>query len=163
MSRAELTEEQRERVVDFVTALRSGSYEQTRKRLVRDTCGSKTYCCEGVAVERYGSALGYELWWDASPDAPSESLLWVRDLNSTYVARSFAPPQLWVDMGLASVVEPDNFRFTLPDGLTPRNPDHASRLTYYDLNDDGFTFKHIADMIEWQFLSGTEVSDDANE
>jgi hypothetical protein len=42
----------------WVEALRSGKYKQGFKALCRDDCGSKTYCCLGVACEVYQEHVG---------------------------------------------------------------------------------------------------------
>jgi hypothetical protein len=157
---SELTTEQVERIRDFVSALRSGAYDQTHHTLGRSVNDEKSYCCEGVAVERYGAALGYEVDWRTTHNYHSTTendtqLLWARDTHYADGMYKNAPMQLWVDMGLAPDLNAD-FAFELPSGLRLRDPEDT-RLMFYDLNDDGFTFDQIADMIEWQFLHGVEV------
>lgn len=144
------TDEQVERIRDFVAALRSGEYAQTHHTLARDECGKKSYCCEGVAIQRYGETLGYEVKW-LSPNDDGQLLLWARDPHYLQGMFKNAPMQFWVDMGLAPDLDHD-FAFELPAEYEDDNCP-TRRLSYYDMNDDGFTFSQIADLIEWQHLS----------
>lgn len=147
---SELTDEQVERIRDFIAALRSGEYAQTQNTLARDNGTAKSYCCEGVAFERYGEALGYELSW-IDPGEGGETLMYARDPSRALRGCKKAPIQFWYDMGVGSADATAPFRFELPEGMEPRDSDHP-RLEFYDLNDDGLTFPQIADLIEWQFL-----------
>lgn len=140
----ELTEEQVERVRDFVAALRSGEYVQIPEQLgkVIDAEGNKGYCCEGVAVERYGAQLGYRVEWD-------EGELALNDFTE------FAPNDFWRALGLVGQTyspSTSSFTFILPGEQTAPFGGQ-SEFTYMSLNDDGFTFAQIADLVEWQFLS----------
>lgn len=141
-----LTTEQRERIQDFVTALRSGDYLQTDSQLgAIDDNNVKRYCCEGVAAERYGEQLGYDVKW-----TPSGKLLLNTDAD-------YAENDFWRKMCLVGEVDHPStslFIFNLPPGQTLLNSQHQSSITYMALNDDGVTFPQIADLIEWQFLSG---------
>jgi hypothetical protein len=145
MTQTELTEEQLERIRDFVTALRSGEYEQGTGILSGVQDGRLKHCCQGVAFERYGEALGYHA------TRTEREVLRGRDplALSGYGSALTAPRRFWQDMGLTS----PSGQFTL---------DVAARdgqvYGYADLNDSGFTFEQIADLIEWQFLSNTEVT-----
>lgn len=127
-----------------MAALRSGEYQQVREQLAVDSPSlGKGYCCEGVAVERYGKKLGYKAEW-------LEGELSLDGLHD------YASNDFWHDMGLVGVTSSPGtsyFTFKLPDGLTSLT--EQSEFTYMSLNDDGFTFSHIADLIEWQFLSGS--------
>jgi hypothetical protein len=144
MTQTELTEEQLARIRDFVAALRSGDYAQTHSRLgsVNDQ-SVKRYCCEGVAAERYGEQLGYEVKW-----IPSGRLLLGGDAD-------YAENDFWLKMGLVGEIDHPStslFIFNLPSGQTLLNAERQSSITYMALNDDGFTFSQIADMLTWQFL-----------
>ena len=134
------------RIRDFVTALRSGDYEQTHSLLGSiDENSVKRYCCEGVAAERYGEQLGYKVKW-----TPSGRLLLNTDAD-------YAENDFWRKMGLIGEVDHPStslFIFNLPSGQTLLNSQLQSSIAYMALNDDGFTFSQIADLIEWQFLSG---------
>lgn len=152
MTQTELTEEQLERIRDFVAALRSGKYAQTQNRLARDVNGSKSYCCEGVAFERYGEALGYELTWDDGSVAEGSSLMLARDPEYFVGSASNAPARFWDAMGLSTSTDTDEFSFVLPEGQWTLD-DEDDYVQYATLNDDGFTFNQIADLIEWQFLA----------
>jgi hypothetical protein len=145
---SELTTEQRERIADFVAALRSGEYEQTLNQLgkVNDGC-VKTYCCEGVAVERYADDVGYHSRWSRG------NLVLIDHDDNEGV--DYADDDFWEALALNT--HPDNgtsttFAFILPQGLDVRDTG-AVAIAYMALNDDGLTFAQIADLIEWQFLS----------
>jgi hypothetical protein len=158
MTQTERTEEQLERIRDFVAALRSGEYAQTTNRLARcDAEGSKSYCCEGVAFERYGEALGFELEWEDLIE--SEILLMrARDPEHAVGNVSNAPVRFWDVMGLGTSDDVDEFSFVLPEGQCTLDDDD-DYVQYATLNDDGFTFSQIADMIEWQFLCVSASTD----
>lgn len=143
---AELTTEQLDLVRDFVTALRSGEYAQGRQRLSGIVDEKKVYCCEGVALERYGVSLGYSVSRSDEGALRGRDPLAEGSIGSCYNA----PQRFWYDMGLS----PDprrGFIFEAPE----RN---GERSAYADLNDTGLTFDQIADLIEWQFLPNTEVN-----
>jgi hypothetical protein len=158
-----------ERIRDFVTALRSGEYRQIKYQLSTkiENGNEFGYCCEGVAVERHGPALGYVVSRNENGA--------LRAINTELVVTNgsvlTAPARFWHDMGLGHEIE-DSFVFELPDGLKTRpsdnNNDHVNdddddddddddestnTIAYAKLNDDGFTFDQIADLIEWQFLA----------
>jgi hypothetical protein len=143
MSQAEPTEEQLERIRDFVAALRSGEYEQTDSQLARQVDEDKwAYCCEGVAAIRYGQQLGCEVEY-------TEEGQLALDGQCEYAHNGF-----WRSMGLVGRVGSPStsvFTFVLPD--EKMSPMEQSEFSYMSLNDDGFTFTQIADLIEWQFLS----------
>jgi hypothetical protein len=142
MSQTERTEEQLNRIRDFVIALRSGEYPQVKEQLGLDDEGKKSYCCEGVAAERYGEQLGYAVKWN--------------DYGLTMNGfGEYAPDSFWEAMGLSVgdvIGTTSNFAFVLPDGQDVLDTG-ASAAGYMNLNDEGFTFPQIADLIEWQFLS----------
>lgn len=142
---SDLTAEQLDRIRDFVAALRSGDYAQTHSQLGgTDAENVRRYCCEGVTAERYGEQLGYEVKW-----TPSGRLL----LNTR---GDYAENDFWTKMGLVGKTDyPDTsfFIFNMPEGQTLLNTTRQSSITYMALNDDGFTFGQIADLVEWQFLS----------
>jgi hypothetical protein len=142
------------RIRDYVTALRSGEYDQTQNRLARNVNGRRSYCCEGVAFERYGPDLGFTLEWDdGTCESGGASLMIASDPEHPQRATgntSTAPTRFWTVMGL-SVPEDDEFVFVLPEGLFTIG-DEDDFIAYATLNDDGFTFSQIADMLTWQFL-----------
>lgn len=144
MTQMERTEEQLERIRDFVAALRSGNYAQTHSQLGSvDESNVKKYCCEGVAAERYGEQCGYKVNW-----TPSGKLFLGGDDD-------YAENEFWIKMGLIGKIDNPStslFIFNLPDEQTLLNTKRQSSITYMALNDDGFTFAQIADLIEWQFL-----------
>ena len=144
-----LTSEQRARVVDFVAALRSGRYEQAIQQLGRVDDDVKSYCCEGVAAERYASDVGYASLWD-------EDTLILRDADDNE-SHDYADDEFWDALGLGVDEEDGNststkFALVLPPGQDVRNTGSRS-VSFMALNDEGFTFAQIADLIEWQFLT----------
>lgn len=141
-----------------MAALRSGEYAQTNNRLARDVRGRKSYCCEGVAFERYGEALGFQLEWDDITMEPNTFLLKASDPEQHHSVGSTAnaPSRFWRVMGLATTEDSD-FAFVLPEGWSTQ--DDEDWLEYATLNDDGFTFSQIADLVEWQFLPCSQVSE----
>jgi hypothetical protein len=145
----ERTPEQLERIRDFVAALRSGKYRQLQGLLASvDSKGIKSYCCEGVAFERYGEQLGYELRWSSL--SGNMTACWTGANGGKYENISVAPAQFWQDMGML-IPGFNNLRFKLPENMECR--DTGQKMPQYaELNDDGFTFEQIADLIEWQFL-----------
>lgn len=138
-----------------MTALRSGEYAQTANRLAREVDGKRSYCCEGVAFERHGEALGFELTWDNNIVETGNVLMVARDRDYPLGNCSNAPRRFWRAMGL-HVAEDEGFAFVMPNGLGIRDDDEAYVMHYFQLNDDKFTFNQIADLIEWQFLSHAE-------
>lgn len=137
-----------QRIRDFVTALRSGEYAQCSDLLSITRDGVREYCCEGVALERHGEALGYDVFRN------DEGTLRGRDPVQKYSEGSalVAPTRFWADMGLAGPGE--SFKFTFPGGMHARGDDDQDPvISYTDLNDNGLTFEQIADLIEWQFLA----------
>lgn len=138
------------RIRDFVTALRSGEYEQTGNQLAREVCGKKAYCCEGVAVERYGAQLGFDVSWQETPRAASMDAQLTLDGEA-----DFAEDNFWEALGLSVGEDNDassGFALVLPVGKEFRDSG-AKAVSFMGLNDDGLTFAQIADLIEWQYLS----------
>lgn len=132
------------RIRDFVTALRSGEYRQMTGWLGReDEPGCKTFCCEGVAAERYGEQLGFHVEWEEETLRMNEFGEWAVD-------------SFWEAMGLMNdegvTGAGSVFAFVPPTGQEIQDTG-ADSVSYMGLNDDGFTFPQIADLIEWQFLS----------
>lgn len=138
------------RIRDFVTALRSGKYAQTGNQLAREVGGKKAYCCEGVAVERYGAQLGFNVSWQETSRAVSMDAQLTLDGMA-----DFAEDNFWEALGVSVGEDNDassGFAFVMPTGLDVRNTG-ASSVSYMTLNDEGLTFPQIADLIEWQHLS----------
>ena len=131
------------RIRDFVTALRSGEYRQMTGQLGAKDGDCATFCCEGVAAERYGDQLGFDVNW-------IDETLFMNDFTE------WADDNFWAVMGLAvskEVVGAESaFAFVPPTGQEIQDTG-ADSVSYMGLNDDGFTFPQIADLIEWQFLS----------
>lgn len=155
----ERTTEQLERIRDFVAALRSGEYDQTKNRLrtgVSPVTGKAGYCCEGVAFERYGVQLGYGMVNNGSGAMIALGRNYPSDDNSfavdKFMSTAVAPPEFWQDMGMRDRTVYNGFAFELPNNYTTRD-ENREWEEYASLNDAGFTFPQIADIIEWQYLS----------
>lgn len=147
-----MTAEQTERIRDFVAALRSGEYKQTHWKLAREhDDGTKSYCCEGVAYERYHAQFeGFTLEWDLY----NQGEMCMVAKHGEYVGFNVAGVAFWEQMGM--LIEGRNtLTLELPYGLNIIG--HGDNLVEYaSLNDDGLTFEQIADLITWQFLGGME-------
>lgn len=115
--------------VEWIRRLRSGDYEQGRGTLCRDN----TYCCLGVLSE-----IASERRIVDRVELVDDGLTFVcysEDTTTLPVA-----VQDWA--GISSCVG----RFMLPGSLKTR--DDRKRLSLASLNDTGFTFSQIADIIE---------------
>lgn len=139
-----------------MTALRSGEYPQTINQLgkISEFNGEKCYCCEGVAVERYASQLeGWSSSWD-----DRDLVLIDADGND---GSDYAEDSFWEALALNTHLDNGTstvFAFIMPEGQEVLDSG-AEAASYMALNDDGFTFVQIADLIEWQFLSCNRVVD----
>lgn len=114
---------------EWIRRLRSGDYEQGRGALCRDN----TYCCLGVLSEIASERRivdRVEL-----VDVDFTFMCYSEDTTTLPVA-----VQDWV--GISSGVG----RFMLPGSVKTR--DDRTRLSLAMLNDTGFTFSQIADIIE---------------
>lgn len=152
-----------ERIRDFVAALRSGEYKQAKGRLrtnlknfeTGELTGEVGFCCEGVALLRYGTQLGYTVEVDDDGDL-NGSHKYGADHEFEFTSFTVAPPRFWDDMGMRNTDVSNGFVFELPRGC--RVGDTSTEWEEYaSLNDSGFTFDQIADLIQWQFLSDPEV------
>jgi len=162
----QLTAEQLERIRDFVDALRSSEYVQAKNSLrgVKSSNGVIGYCCEGVAFARYAEQLGYHFNIDAEGCMTAYGKPIADDDHECLQFRSsaVAPPMFWHDMGVRNVDVYNGFAFELPAGCALFDEPGREFVEYAALNDAGFTFSQIADLIEWQFLSSVEVTDVAD-
>ncbi len=108
----------------LVAALRSGKYAQTQKRLRQGT----GFCCLGVACDVLGNGR------------------WVNNFTSAeweYVDSYSSDRQLGCDVRLR--LEWTNRLGRLTDQVRDRD---GERQYLSGLNDDGFTFDQIADIVE---------------
>lgn len=114
----------------WVEALRSGEYTQGWGHLGKHWEGKKAqYCCLGVLCEVAGEPT---TWLDYDEDGFK---LMVTDGITAYPSYSLA----------ARVDLPGRY------GEFPREVEDLIGNTLADLNDAGFTFSQIADLIEWAF------------
>lgn len=151
-----LNDEQRALIRDFVAALRSGEYTQTQHKLGSVQESGRMYCCEGVACERYGERAGLVVEWAGrwgkqlqvtDPTVPENAF------HAQRVWRAIAPRKLWDYLGMSPnipMVE-GSVIFTLPSGYLTWDT-RESEVSLVSLNDGGFTFEQIADVIEWYWL-----------
>lgn len=126
-----LTTEQRTNMTELVAALRSGKYEQAGKYLSVDNLdGSFGYCCLGVACELSGKGH-----W--TPERRYK-------IEEAGGEMYHMPSQVMKHYGFG------NSR-----GFGVEVIPYGSIYTWWidTLNDSGFTFNQIADLIEWEYLS----------
>ena len=116
----------------WVEALRSGEYEQGQGKLGRHWEGNEKaqYCCLGVLCEIADEAT---TWVDH--DEGGYKYMVTEKGSMAYPSYSLT----------ARVDLPGRF------GEFPREVEDLIGNTLADLNDAGFTFSQIADLIEWAF------------
>ena len=141
-------EEQKEHRRLWVQALRSGEYEQCREQLHTET----GYCCLGVACDISG--LGE---WGTPGRAnvgkiESETLTWYILQDESEMSATTLPDSVMHWLGFSSNSGVFNSRIkqvpadALPEELNDVLADSGKSLAV--LNDRGFTFHEIADIIE---------------
>ena len=121
----------------WVAALRSGEYEQTAGFLQT----REGYCCLGVLCDLHLRETGRGEW---GPPGMGGSLYTQCYRDDLGVDGEYTPPpgvREWADM------EED-------PGVRVRHPDGSVELEeLVNLNDDGFSFAQLADLIEEQWES----------
>lgn len=119
-----------DRIRLLIDALRSGDFTQASGRLRVDD----SYCCLGVACEVYKETTGDGEWCDNSGDDDSE----------------FVPSTGQSDdLTLPETVQ-EWFGFVTAGGAFEVQDRYGNELALTDLNDAGFTFEQIADVIEYE-------------
>jgi hypothetical protein len=119
-----MTEEQKNNTKKLIAALRSGEYKQTRKAL---RIGDR-FCCLGVAENIRGCK-----WIPVTNGFAADN----RDKTGTLTEDS---------------LKFYGFRTESGDFVHTINTPHYDKIIYpslWVLNDKGFTFDEIADIIEW--------------
>lgn len=141
-----------ENTAALVAALRSGEYVQGTGHLVtRQDNGDPAYCCLGVGSVVAGVRRGY---YDG------ESGQWVDDFGMFDGCRDLAPEPLieWLGLSINDRDMEDGWTVYLdwPEHMSVRSgttngvsPAAASVDQLATLNDGGFTFDQIADLIEY--------------
>ncbi len=123
----------------WVEALLSGDYEQTSGALMRDTgsIGEEKhgFCCLGVLCDVYHNETGEGEW--SLVDADGSHWYFKDGEGSAHAMLLPKGVADWADLSLSPHVKTDD----------PDESDHY--LT--ELNDRGFSFKHIAALIEKNF------------
>lgn len=142
----------------LLTALRSGEYSQTRHTLCSiDKDGKSSFCCLGVATdlflkeigeewvkyEEYGNAIGYA---DSDKYLPEPVREWAEMAGSN--------PRFQIHLPLMTETlyrnsgdRTDYIHVDLDNGWD--NSTYYLEMTLASLNDSGFTFEQIADVIEY--------------
>lgn len=139
-----ISQQQIENQKKLVAALRSGEYKQAINAL-RPNGGDK-FCCLGVACDI--SELGR---WD---DDESYSVYMIEDDDSEERDESRLLPSVRDYYGWQSVDGVVNiFRHIKDNG---KNHDGMTLISLLELNDDGFTFDQIADIIEARLVQEIE-------
>jgi len=113
----------------WVKALRSDEYKQTKGSL-RNADG---FCCLGVLCDLVKDEVGID-WAEADP----WGVTYFGDMASVLPARVYILAELRT--GSPKVKKPDGFKGRGSEGL--------DTSTLADLNDNGYTFEQIADIIE---------------
>lgn len=142
-----------ENVKALLSDLRSGKFAQTHSRLGVRVDGEDAFCCEGVGSKRACEALSLEIKVTTLDASLNTDVWWFdgqQSLASGAVARfygfevsdnSSAPG--WI-VWLPSLPRYAGYSQT---------PNWRQQLLS-DLNDNGFSFEQIADVIEWYYLNG---------
>ena len=124
----------------WLTGLRSGEFKQCKNRLNQ---GDEGMCCLGVLSEEGAKAgiavkrpISFSSWPGFEYDSEGATLPW--------------SVQKWA--GLTAHINPPNPEVPTPDDARLRNEEGESMfgemVTLAELNDAGFTFAEIADLIE---------------
>ena len=130
----------------WVTALRSGDYQQGGNVLHRRTNGEHRYCCLGVLCD-IALKAGVNLRHDPTGDCQCTTCQ--QDGVRAYDGYDdFLPPKVATWAGLDSVNPRTTESIPDPGSGVGANIDNAT-LSY--LNDNGKTFAEIADIIERDF------------
>lgn len=138
----------------LLTALRSGEYSQTSHTLCTiDKDGKSSFCCLGVATDIFLKEIGeewvkYEEWGNTIGYAESDKYLpepvreWADVAASNPIIKIHLPlmtESLYYNYGERS----DSIRVDWEAG------EYYLNLSLAGLNDSGFTFEQIADVIEY--------------
>lgn len=115
----------------WVTALRSDKFIQTPKHLKTDD----SYCCLGVLCELHSRETGKSGW---SYNTTEETFEY---LGVSYVLP--AEVSEW-----AGFLDPNDPQNTVPGYSNPLINVDGKEMTLAVLNDDGYTFNQIAQLIE---------------
>jgi hypothetical protein len=116
--------------IKWLEALRSGKYQQGRLRLKR----GHSYCCLGVLCDLRGNQ------WDVNDRYPS----------GNYKESSLLPPEVAEWAGFPMNIDSPAISYKLVAGdkrLLPGYKESES-ISLSILNDSGFTFQEIANLIE---------------
>ena len=141
----------KEAIAEWVTALRSGNYEQTTGQLVSTIkVGDGIaygYCCLGVACSVFAERVGL------THDDDGEWFVWTEDDGSRQGEGMNLPRQV-ADLLGVDVMSPD---VKVSDPSEPKGWYSASLI---ELNDEEhFDFNQIADAIEFTWLRDDKVPD----
>jgi hypothetical protein len=134
----------KERLKEWIDALRSGEYVQGRGNLATQEGGVVRYCCLGVACEvAIKDGLDLESRWGRPIGNEVEE--WVETDHKFYDSEDLVLPpavQDWLGIPGSTTVE------VMLNGMEG---------SVIDLNDDeGWDFNQIADALEWTFLGGAK-------
>lgn len=133
-------------------ALRSGQYEQGREALRLRCEGRDTFCCLGVALDQ-ADPQGWEIW-DEDEETEVETYVKFSDEDVTFgegeLAEWLSVPESFGAAGslpeAAILAVKNDARW---DRMTSGCPEHPSLA---HLNDGGWSFAEIADIIEAYFI-----------
>lgn len=143
----------------LVKALRSGAYKQTTQRLRIDN----QFCCLGVACDLFGTQVGYEdpttlgaevsAFWSTPPTSEIGDIIEHSFVVTISEDGDLSRTKLEMEGTILPPTVANWFGFTsnpiLPVEARDRDGGFVSLM---HLNDSGFTFYEIADLIEWCFV-----------
>lgn len=131
----------------WVAALRSGKYQQvTGRLLIRTADQGDKFCCLGVVQDLYAKS-GKGHWETDEYYRDWEGFASLVDLTMSVLLDLFGPAG--TTLGLC---------VHLPDLQCNESGNQIPSLV--SLNDDGFTFDQIADIIEYFFIKPQENSNE---
>lgn len=137
----------------LLTALRSGEYSQTRHTLCSIEDGKSSFCCLGVATDIFLKEIGeewvkYEEWGNVIGYANSDKYL--PEPVREWADMTASNPKIQIHLPLMT----ETLYYDSGERNDCIRADWNGNLFYLDLslaglNDSGFTFEQIADVIEY--------------
>lgn len=146
------TEEQKELLRGWVAALRSGNYPQCKSRLREfDADGKYSYCCLGVLGDLMIKKFPHVFQWD---DEDPRAIRWTpyNGEESGYDTKEgFVLP---AGMAILAGFIRGDIDYHDGDPTVAIGPEYTpEENTLAALNDAGYTFERIAELIEMNFLN----------
>lgn len=126
----------------WIEALRSGKYKQSKKALRNDD----GFCCLGVACDLMDSEWKYqddegEYYFDSENNVLPESV-------KAWIGTEFRNPRIYPNKNDISRIKGELSSRTTGGNRLINHLDEMGSITLAELNDNGFSFEFIAEMIE---------------